>query len=154
MGAIKNKKRAITYDQIEDALKESKGILSVACEYLGCTRDVFELSLQKVLRLRKLKEDLEEAKLDDAEAKLQDNIKNGNLSALIFYLKTKGKSRGYVEGNMHPQPPAKPMSVKIVPAPGVTLELKKSKNKSKTNIVNVGIDKTNITNAEKIAQYN
>ena len=42
-----------------------------------------------------------ESSVDLAESKLIEAIKNGNLTAIIFFLKTQGKSRGYVERSGH-----------------------------------------------------
>jgi len=42
-------------------------------------------------------EETVELNLDTAESQLMSLIANGNLRAVIFYLKTKGKARGYVE---------------------------------------------------------
>ena len=41
--------------------------------------------------------DQKEAILDFAESKLKQEINDGNITAIIFFLKTKGKIRGYVE---------------------------------------------------------
>ena len=41
--------------------------------------------------------DIENIALDFAESQLHKQIQEGNTSATIFYLKTKGKSRNYVE---------------------------------------------------------
>ena len=40
---------------------------------------------------------LNEETLDYAESKLLQSIRDGNVTSIIFYLKTKGKKRGYVE---------------------------------------------------------
>ena len=41
--------------------------------------------------------DIENVALDFAESQLHQQIKTGNSTATIFFLKTKGKKRGYVE---------------------------------------------------------
>ena len=41
--------------------------------------------------------DIEEGLIDNAESKLQELINSKNPIAILFYLKTKGKSRGYIE---------------------------------------------------------
>jgi len=48
-------------------------------------------------RLAEVIEEAVELNLDTAESQLMTLIANGNLGAVIFYLKTKGKARGYVE---------------------------------------------------------
>lgn len=42
-------------------------------------------------------ENINERNLDYAESALLKLIKEGNATALIFFLKTKGKHRGYIE---------------------------------------------------------
>ena len=41
--------------------------------------------------------EIENIALDFAESQLHTQMKDGSTSATIFYLKTKGKKRGYVE---------------------------------------------------------
>jgi hypothetical protein len=42
-------------------------------------------------------EELSDVAIDFAESQLHKQIKDGNSTATIFFLKTKGKKRGYVE---------------------------------------------------------
>ena len=44
--------------------------------------------------------DVEEGLIDLCETKLMQQINEGNLTAIIFFLKTKGKQRGYIEGQI------------------------------------------------------
>lgn len=46
---------------------------------------------------------INEANIDLAEGELLKNIKSGDTTSLIFFLKTKGKSRGYIEKIEHEQ---------------------------------------------------
>jgi hypothetical protein len=47
--------------------------------------------------LRDLVDDLTEAFIDEAENKLYEAIRSGNVVATIFFLKTKARHRGYSE---------------------------------------------------------
>ena len=80
-----------------EALKKTLGIVTPACEIVGidrCTHyewiKVDELYKKSVL-------DIENIALDFAESKLHAQIKSGDTTAIIFYLKTRGKKRGYIE---------------------------------------------------------
>ena len=44
--------------------------------------------------------DVEGSLIDFSESKLMEAIQEGNLTAIIFHLKTKGKTRGYIEGQV------------------------------------------------------
>lgn len=42
-------------------------------------------------------EEAEESVIDNAESKLLQHINDGDVTSLIFFLKTRGKKRGYIE---------------------------------------------------------
>jgi len=50
---------------------------------------------------KKSVEELSNLALDFAESKLHENISKGKEVSTIFFLKTKGKKRGYVERQEH-----------------------------------------------------
>ena len=83
------------------ALEKSLGVVTVACRACGVTRERYYTYMKKDPEFRASVEELNTVSLDFAESKLFELIKNGNPAATIFYLKTKGKARGYVELQQH-----------------------------------------------------
>ena len=83
--------------QYLEILKNKAGNISVACEKSGIQRQTHYDWMNTNLTLKKAVEDIHESLLDFAESKLMSNIKDGKETSLIFYLKTRGKSRGYIE---------------------------------------------------------
>lgn len=71
--------------------------ISVSCKKAKIERKTYYNWLNSNTEFKQQVEDAQEALIDYAETKLQQNIMEGNLTATIFYLKTKGKHRGYVE---------------------------------------------------------
>jgi len=80
-----------------EALKKNMGIISSACEEVGISRQTHYNWLKDDEVYRKDAEEILEYTLDYVENKLLEKIKEGDNTAIIFYLKTKGKKRGYIE---------------------------------------------------------
>lgn len=78
-----------------DALEQNMGVVSLTLETTNTSRFVFEEWMNEVFFKEKVKH-IEELTLDIVEKKLLDEIKKGNMNAIQFYLKTKGRNRGYV----------------------------------------------------------
>lgn len=89
--------RTRSLDEIEQALRDTKGMVSVAAKKLGFQRSALYDRIQKSERLQQAIADEREAMTDTAELALHRAIVNGEAWAVCFYLKTQGKSRGYVE---------------------------------------------------------
>jgi len=80
-----------------DAITEANGLISVAARRLGVTRGAVYKAMQNHPEITQAVEDARERTTDLAEAKLFQKINDGDNTAIIFYLKTQAKKRGYVE---------------------------------------------------------
>lgn len=87
----------LTINQIAKALEKSNGINAEAGRILGVTGQAIADRVRKSKKLQAVKEDVIEGTLDRAENKLIKAIDRGDLKAVMFYLRTIGKGRGYTE---------------------------------------------------------
>jgi len=71
--------------------------VSQTCTALNISRKTFYEWKEKRPKLAELLDEKDEQLLDFAESKLISHINDGDTNCLIFYLKTKGKKRGYIE---------------------------------------------------------
>jgi len=81
------------------ALEKSLGIVTSACKIVGISRNTFYNYCKDDEVFKAKVDDIENIALDFAESKLHNMIGDENTAAVIFYLKTKGKKRGYIERN-------------------------------------------------------
>lgn len=98
-----------------EALEKSLGVITTACSMIGLHRSVFYQWMNDDPEFRAKVESIDEIALDYVESKLFNLIDGAetlqpvkgmgfvkvkdapNVTAVIFYLKTKGKNRGYSE---------------------------------------------------------
>lgn len=80
-----------------ESLNGYRGIVLSACEAANVSRSTYYHWLNTDAEFKKRVEEITENQLDFVESKLLDNIKKGDTTSIIFYLKTKGKKRGYTE---------------------------------------------------------
>lgn len=78
-------------------LIESFGNISKACAAVGISRRTYYNWVEKDKEFKEEVENISEFVIDEVENHLFDQIKEGSTAATIFYLKTKGKRRGYIE---------------------------------------------------------
>ena len=83
--------------KIEEALRQSGGIYTMAARKLGVTAYMVTACVERSPTLKAACKDIEDRLLDFTEGQLQAKIHEGSMAAITFYLRTKGKSRGYVE---------------------------------------------------------
>ena len=80
-----------------EALTKSLGIVTIACKEVDIARQTHYRWMQEDEEYKNNVESISDIALDFAESKLHGLIDKGDTSANIFYLKTKGKRRGYIE---------------------------------------------------------
>ncbi|MBO4234076.1 hypothetical protein FO675_07140 [Riemerella anatipestifer] len=78
-------------------LKDTLGIVNSACIKAGIARDTYYRWYRADKEFRRRADDITETQIDVAEASLLRKIKDGDTTSIIFYLKTRGKDRGYME---------------------------------------------------------
>ena len=84
-------------DRLLESLKECSGIVTFACEKVGLSRQTFYRWCRDDPEFKERVDAINELQIDVAEASLLKKIQKGDTTAIIFYLKTKGKDRGYSE---------------------------------------------------------
>jgi len=103
--------------QMIEALEKSLGIVTTASKQSGVSRSIHYQWLHEDEAYKEAVEDISNIALDFAESKLHKSIDNGSDTAVIFYLKTKGKKRGYIE-RTEIQHEGSKVSIQIIPDEG------------------------------------
>ena len=80
-----------------EALEKSLGVVTQACKIASISRTQYYQWLKDDPYFKSKTDDIADIAIDFAESKLHSLISQENVPSTIFYLKTKGKKRGYVE---------------------------------------------------------
>ena len=92
-----NKSRHIKKESILKALEKNLGVVTLSCRKADIPRSTFYKWLNEDEEFAKQVNEIANVALDFAESELFKQIQNGVPTSTIFYLKTKGKKRGYIE---------------------------------------------------------
>lgn len=114
-----------------EALKKSLGVVKTACEAVRISRQTHYRWLEEDPDYKQATDDIGEDAIDFVESKLFEKIEGISIAqgtdddgkpkvytvppsdtAIIFYLKTKGKKRGYIERTELAGVPDQPLSMK------------------------------------------
>lgn len=80
-----------------EALEDNYGIVARACQQVKITRDQYYAYYNEDPEFKKKADQTMEICLDLAEGKLIDKIQEGSEKSIHFFLKYRGKSRGYTD---------------------------------------------------------
>lgn len=92
-----NKQNPTLKKAMIEALEKSLGVVTSACKEAGIHRSTHYQWMQDDNEYKQAVENLKDLSIDFAESQLFKQIKEGNTTATIFYLKTQAKHRGYIE---------------------------------------------------------
>jgi hypothetical protein len=90
-------KQRYSKQQVMDALREAKGMASLAARKLGCDVDTVLIYCKRYSDVEAVKQEARIEILDEAEIRLWQAIRRDESWAIAFALKTIGRSRGYAE---------------------------------------------------------
>lgn len=86
-----------TADEVIAAVRRNHGLLASVARDLGVTRQTVYNYVTRYPTIAQAVHDERETWIDVAESRLLTAINLGSVPAIMFFLKTVGKSRGYVE---------------------------------------------------------
>jgi len=120
---VQSKKRDATAQRIITAISESSGLLTLAAKKAVVSYRTITRYTQDYPSVAQAVIEAKEKMLDFAEGKLYEKIKEGDNTAIIFYLKTQGKKRGYIERQEVTGEDGKPINYEITVKDTETKEL-------------------------------
>jgi hypothetical protein len=78
-----------------EALEKTLGIVTPACKEVGVSRETFYRYYHEDDEFKEKVDELENLTLDYVESQLFKQIKDGSERSILFYMKYKGRRRGY-----------------------------------------------------------
>lgn len=88
---------SVKREKIKEAIFSAGGFITQTAELLGVERHTVSRWRHNDVEIAEWFEEAVDNNLDIAETKLMENIKAGKEASVFFYLKCKGKARGFIE---------------------------------------------------------
>jgi len=82
-------------EKLLEALERNLGIVTPTCKEVGISRDRFYTYYNEDDRFKKAVDDIQNIQLDFVENQLFRKIKEGSEKSILFYMRFRGKKRGY-----------------------------------------------------------
>jgi len=93
----KSRPARATDTEIEEAIRKTGGLFALAAQRVGVSASTITRRVAKSARLQEAAREATDRQLDLAESALMKAIEAGESWAVCFFLKCKGKGRGYIE---------------------------------------------------------
>lgn len=103
----------ITVADVLPLVEPNKGNVAAIARHLGVTRGTIWNRCNESPTLMAALEDARQGMLDNAESILYKKVLEGSTVELIFFLKTQGRNRGYVERQEITTPKDDPLTIEI-----------------------------------------
>ena len=87
----------LTVEKVNKLIDEMMGNVSMVARSLNVDRSTVYNFMKKHPTVKQALDEAREKMIDNVESKLYSRALDGDTAAMIFFLKTQGKSRGYVE---------------------------------------------------------
>lgn len=84
-------------EELIKALIRNLGNVTQSCQEVGISRDRFYVYLKQDKEFKRKVDDIDNIQLDFVESKLIENIKAGDKASIMFYMRYKGRKRGYTD---------------------------------------------------------
>ena len=84
-------------EQLLIALEKHLGIVTAACKEVGISRDSYYDYYNTDPEFKRKVDDINEIAIDFTESQLFKKIKSGSERAILFFMKYKGRKRGYTD---------------------------------------------------------
>jgi hypothetical protein len=84
-------------EKLLEALTKHLGIVTPACKEINISRDTFYKWKKEDADFAKRVQEIDEMQMDFVENQLFKKIKDGSEKSIMFYMRYKGRKRGYTE---------------------------------------------------------
>ena len=88
-------KTAKNKEKLLIALEKTLGVITMACKETGISRQSYHKWYNEDEEFRRRVDEIEDIQTDFVENQLFKKIKEGSERSILFYMKYKGKKRGY-----------------------------------------------------------
>lgn len=103
--------KKLSADTVISRIDDLKGNVSAVATTLQVSRTTLYKFIAKHPKVKTALDEAREKMIDNVESALYSKALNGDTVAMIFFLKTQGKRRGYIEGIEHTGPNGGPIEL-------------------------------------------